>query len=136
MAMKTQIPTLPLRPDYSGRTRSSGQTLMRAACATLTSAASKGVEVRDPLTVVRRKYDANTALLTKAVTTPATMTNADWAGVAVATSVADFGGVLGPASAFATLADYCLQFRFVMLQNPLVEHILPELSRKAGLWQF
>jgi hypothetical protein len=68
----------------------------------------------DPVGMARRNWphDKGLELITKAATTPGSMSSSNWAGAIVGATVPDFLGALGPASASAMLLARGTQFVF------------------------
>ncbi len=97
--MNTSRP-IPLRPDYSARTRSTtNSTLMRAIHAHLHAR----LEQSAPVDVAAEIYDRDVELLTRASVNPSSTVVDANAGVLVQTAVADTLGGLGAASAMGPL---------------------------------
>jgi hypothetical protein len=99
--------------------RSAGQPLIRAASAFCMGCARGWEESRS------RWSDNECELVLKAATSPASTTVANWAGSLASTSLVDFIGSLGPASAGAQLLQRGLQLQFEGHNALVVPALLP-----------
>jgi hypothetical protein len=100
---------IPLRPDYSAR-RATGLPLVRAAAAHLIAHLENGYASDTAERLWPR--DADTKLVAKAASIPATVSTSAWASTFAETALADFVISMGPASAAAALLARGLQLNF------------------------
>jgi hypothetical protein len=115
-------PPIPLRADYSAVRRPTSAPFIRAACAYLTGCVRGWDESR------ARWPDDDGQLVLRAATSPASTTVAAWAGSLASTSLVNFIGELGPASAGAQLLQRGLQLQFEGHNALVVPALLPSAS--------
>jgi hypothetical protein len=109
--MTSRPDRIPLRPDYGAARQRAADVFVRTATAYLLSYANKGEPIAD---VLARHYrgDRSVELLTRAASSPATLTGTGWADSLAATATPDFLISIGPQSAGATVLRRCLSFQF------------------------
>jgi hypothetical protein len=109
--MNTQRP-IPLRPDPTALRSAAAMSFTRAATASLLSLA--GGKTEAAVKIVQRAWpgDRDAGLITKAASSPATITDPSWAGPLSIAQHANLVSTLAPSSVAAALLGRCLRLEW------------------------
>jgi hypothetical protein len=118
---------IPLRPDPAALRSRSAEVLVRAVAAH----AIAELQPSHVSTVVKQYWpeDRDTELITRAATTPATITGSGWASNLASTALADFIASMAPASAAAQLLELGLQLQFSRASAIMVPGMIADATK-------